>query len=86
MLIKLLIFSLNRMLECSTNIRIEWIHLNVEQKSVLTTALKVANRQRFLHWEIEFTEMFFGGVAGTSQVIELKKDLGFDAVMGRSSL
>ena len=57
-------------------------NLNVEQKSVVTTALQAANRQRFLHWELEFPEVFFGGVAGTSQVIELKKDSGFDAVMG----
>ncbi len=56
--------------------------LTAEQKSVVDTASQAAEDHHFFHWEMEFPEVFFGLVAGTTRVIEIKKDSGFDAVVG----
>ena len=57
-------------------------NLSDEQKSVTTTTLKATRKYQFFNWELEFPEVFFGYVGSTKQMIELKKDAGFDAVIG----
>lgn len=56
--------------------------LTPEMQTVAETALQAAHDKRFFHWELEFPEVFFGPAAGTTQVIELKANGGFDAVVG----
>ena len=51
-------------------------------RQVAETALQAAQEKRFFHWELEFPEVFFGPAIGTTQVIELKENSGFDVVVG----
>jgi len=49
---------------------------------IAETALKVAREKRFFHWELEFPEVFFGASQVSQQQIVMKKNPGFDAVIG----
>ena len=51
-------------------------------RQVAERALKAAQEKHFFHWELEFPEVFFGPAIGTTQVIELKENGGFNVVVG----
>lgn len=58
------------------------VQLSLEHESVARTARVAARAQCFFHWQLEFPEVFFAPRQGTTQVVELKSDPGFDAVVG----
>lgn len=49
---------------------------------VAGVALNASRQKKFFHWELEFPEVFYGLRPGTTQIVERKKDGGFDAVIG----
>ena len=49
---------------------------------VAKTALQAAEDKHFFHWELEFPEVFFAPSKPGGQDVQLKKDAGFDAVVG----
>jgi type I restriction-modification system DNA methylase subunit len=49
---------------------------------VAKTALNAAEGKRFFHWELEFPEVFFAPSRPGGQDVQLRKDGGFDVVMG----
>jgi len=49
---------------------------------VAKTAVNAAEKKRFFHWELEFPEVFFAPSRPGGQDVQLKKDGGFDAVLG----
>lgn len=49
---------------------------------VAKTALQAAEEKRFFHWELEFPEVFFAPSKPGGQDVQLRKDGGFDAVVG----
>lgn len=53
-----------------------------EMQPVATTALKAADEKAFFHWELEFPEVFFARSGSGHQVVELRENGGFDAVVG----
>src|SRR3990172_2491927 len=50
-------------------------------KRVVSAALRASSDKRFLHWELEFPEVFYGANQGT-QAIDRIEEEGFDAVIG----
>lgn len=55
-------------------------YMNAAQ--VAAIAEKAAEEKRFFHWELEFPEVFFVPGTPRGQDVQLKKDGGFDAVVG----
>lgn len=53
-----------------------------EDGKIAETALRVATKKRFFHWELEFPEVFYGPRPGTMQVVERFEGAGFDTVIG----
>jgi hypothetical protein len=49
---------------------------------IAANALQAAEEKRFLHWELEFPEVFFAPSRPGGQDVQLKKDGGFNAVIG----
>jgi hypothetical protein len=49
---------------------------------VAETALKATEGKCFFHWELEFPEVFFAPSRPGGQDVQLRKDGGFDAVVG----
>ncbi len=49
---------------------------------VAKNALQAAEDKHFFHWELEFPEVFFAPSKPGGQDVQLKKDGGFDAVVG----
>jgi hypothetical protein len=49
---------------------------------IAKTALNAAEEKHFFHWELEFPEVFFAPSKPGGQDVQLKKDGGFDAVVG----
>ena len=45
-------------------------------------ALAAAEEKHFFHWELEFPEVFFAPSKPGGQDVQLRKDAGFDAVVG----
>lgn len=60
----------------------ESVQLPLGYATVADKALAARERHRFFHWELEFPEVFFGPRHGSRQMIGLKDDPGFDAVLG----
>jgi hypothetical protein len=58
------------------------VQLPLEYATVAEIARNAAVRHRFFHWELEFPEVFFGARHGSHQVVGLKDNPGFDAVVG----
>jgi hypothetical protein len=56
--------------------------LNIADRQLTAIALQAARDKRFLHWELEFPEVFFGPTPASHQQIVLKENPGFDAVVG----
>ena len=52
-----------------------------EWQTIVATTTKAASGKRFFHWELEFPEVFFARLAGTTHM-EKKPNAGFDAVVG----
>src|SRR6267142_6850057 len=49
---------------------------------VAKTALNAAEEKHFFHWELEFPEVFFAPSRPGGQDVQLRKDGGFNAVLG----
>jgi Eco57I restriction-modification methylase/TaqI-like C-terminal specificity domain len=58
------------------------IKLAAEDRDLVGRALRVAQEQRFFHWELEFPEVFYGPTPGTRHEIEHLADGGFDVLIG----
>lgn len=56
--------------------------LSPQDRRIGEIALAAAAEKRFFHWELEFSEVFYGPRTGTQQAIERLEGAGFDAVIG----
>lgn len=54
----------------------------IPAEKIAETALRAAEDKRFFHWELEFPEVFFAPSTPGGQDVQLRKDGGFDAVVG----
>jgi len=54
----------------------------IPAEQIAETALRAAEEKRFFHWELEFPEVFFAPSTPGGQDVQLRKDGGFDAVVG----
>ena len=52
------------------------------QRKAREVAQAASRAHRFFHWQLEFPEVFFGASPASQQVVQLKPDGGFDAVIG----
>lgn len=58
------------------------VRLKPDEQKLGEIALRAAREKRFFHWELEFPEVFFGPGEASAQQIEMKKNPGFNAVIG----
>ncbi|MHB8624601.1 MAG: DUF559 domain-containing protein [Aggregatilineales bacterium] len=50
--------------------------------TIANTAMHAAEERHFFHWELEFPEVFFAPSTPGGNDVQLRKDAGFDAVVG----
>jgi hypothetical protein len=68
----------------------EWAHGRIPSpismvrsgREAVDQATVVADQHKFLHWELEFPEVFYGPRPGTQNAVERMDNAGFDAVIG----
>jgi hypothetical protein len=54
----------------------------IRSSTIAETALNATRKKRFFHWELEFPEVFFAPSKPGGQDVQLRKDGGFDVVVG----